>query len=728
MLRFNRRRGNSTFPKFSAQATAIVGGVLIALAAVTPGMAPVLTFDEAYNMALAKHLANTGQYATEIVGTPLRWFDPYITTGPTLEIPLALVIKFFGTGLVQARAVTLAFLVLLLVSSYIVANRQSSWLGGAIALALLGLLSYDLYDLGLRVLGEVPAVAFLLLSVATLSRSEGIWSFLGGALAALAVLSKPQLIIAAAAILAVQFAFCIAGQRGAGIRTLLLVVGVVVPPAIWNAYQIAVVGIARWLDMNAFTGNRIIQATATLKSLVNAASLTPSTIMLLTALSLLFGMAVIWLVRRYGRALRPVFARLALLMLVTAPLLALRWDYVAYRISYHWRDHQIETALALFGLLFGLGYSLFRLRIGISLMSVVGILFAEWYLGYSEVNPYRYSFFWRIIGLIEAGVALDLIIRSLAGRTKPFMGIFESSPVLTAITTSAGSSLCAVGVIGLLLAHNLPIIQSVPPRNYYGPPEVADWLKQNTSPDTILLGSGWWLPWEVAYVSNLPVADVETSVFDNLSDARRPRFLVIRPELFGQTHLAPDVVSVMQRADLVVFQSGGIVVYRWPTPPEFATGANAGTVVVDLLKDLSDRRLMLTPPPRDGLLDNQHGNFIYPFPRAMTRGVIMISASAMTTYPIAIKSGQSLLVGYTPPTQGDGLTVTVYVDDGGNRKILWSSFLQVEPPSPESYHLKTIPLSEFAGRQLPFTIEVTSVPSGDAISDWLFLGPLVITE
>lgn len=66
-----------------------------------------LNYDEAYNLQVSAHLAKEGTYSTNgsvFDGTP-KPFDPYISTGPTLLLPIALVFKIFGVDVWQFRIV-----------------------------------------------------------------------------------------------------------------------------------------------------------------------------------------------------------------------------------------------------------------------------------------------------------------------------------------------------------------------------------------------------------------------------------------------------------------------------------------------------------------------------------------------------------------------------------------------------------------------------------------------
>jgi 4-amino-4-deoxy-L-arabinose transferase-like glycosyltransferase len=82
-------------------------------------------------------------------------------------LPIALVFKLFGAGLLQGRLVIVAYLLIALTAFYALARRLHGSLAGLLALTLLlasRTFSYEgLVEYGRQVLGEVPGLAFLLL-------------------------------------------------------------------------------------------------------------------------------------------------------------------------------------------------------------------------------------------------------------------------------------------------------------------------------------------------------------------------------------------------------------------------------------------------------------------------------------------------------------------------------------------------------------------------------------
>jgi 4-amino-4-deoxy-L-arabinose transferase-like glycosyltransferase len=125
-------------------------------------------FDEGINLSAAATLARTGLYALPDATGP-RVLDPAIQTGPTVLVPIAVVYKLFGIGILQARLVIVAFGLLAFCAYWLLARRLiGPWLAG---LALLFLLAgtpdpyANFLGVSRQALGEIPALAYLLLGL-----------------------------------------------------------------------------------------------------------------------------------------------------------------------------------------------------------------------------------------------------------------------------------------------------------------------------------------------------------------------------------------------------------------------------------------------------------------------------------------------------------------------------------------------------------------------------------
>lgn len=163
-----------------------------------------LEFDSSYNQNLIKNVAASGIYATSVYlndGQKYAWFDPWITTGPSVLLPIALMTKLFNSQILAPRIfMNLCFILFIIVLSFLLKRyfkKANPFLLMATIIALI--LIYSKFSnnfllLGINTLGELPAYLLILISC---------WGFvkdmpiLIGLALALAVLSKLQIIFLA---------------------------------------------------------------------------------------------------------------------------------------------------------------------------------------------------------------------------------------------------------------------------------------------------------------------------------------------------------------------------------------------------------------------------------------------------------------------------------------------------------------------------------------------------
>jgi 4-amino-4-deoxy-L-arabinose transferase-like glycosyltransferase len=141
-------------------------GLALFLALFNLPFAPRTWFDEGSHLHVPKTLVQHGVYA-DISSEGYRYYGPTIGVGSTVMLPIALIFKLFGVGLLQGRLVIVGYLLVALAAFYALARRLHGSLAGLLALTLLlasRTLSYEgVVEYGRQVVGEVPGVAFLLL-------------------------------------------------------------------------------------------------------------------------------------------------------------------------------------------------------------------------------------------------------------------------------------------------------------------------------------------------------------------------------------------------------------------------------------------------------------------------------------------------------------------------------------------------------------------------------------
>lgn len=207
------------------------------------------TFDEAAFLQVPKNLIRYNQYATATL-EGFDTFNPAVSTGPAVLLPIALVFKLFGIGLLQARFVMLAFFIGTIAALYSLAKYLFD---GKVALLCLFLLICNtnndfVYTLGTTVHGEVPAIFFFTVGCLYWFRSfhtqEGSkrYLLLSGLFWAMAILSKHLFLFL---IIALVLIYCLSilfegKMRFRQIAFPLVVIGCFL--FLWILWQISVLG------------------------------------------------------------------------------------------------------------------------------------------------------------------------------------------------------------------------------------------------------------------------------------------------------------------------------------------------------------------------------------------------------------------------------------------------------------------------------------------------------
>ncbi|MDW7968584.1 MAG: hypothetical protein RMI39_10750, partial [Thermoanaerobaculum sp.] len=168
---------------------------------------------------------------------PEPWFfDPRITTGPSVLLPLSLVWFVFPGNLLLLRLITVGFLVLFLVALWRLSAGQERWLTFAAA----GSITLT-YRFGPAVtLGDLAAVAYLAWGTILLLRTRTFWA---GILFGLAVLAKLVAFVGVMGALGVFLAltyFTPVKQRRPNL--LVLGLGAALPLLLFEVYRFVLLG------------------------------------------------------------------------------------------------------------------------------------------------------------------------------------------------------------------------------------------------------------------------------------------------------------------------------------------------------------------------------------------------------------------------------------------------------------------------------------------------------
>lgn len=148
--------------------------------------------DEAFNLTVPRNLLAGLGYASDgaLSGSTITLFDPRISTGPTVLLPVAAVLAFGADAVIGARMIPLAFWIALIAGLIVLgrrtAGRWAALLAAAVPLAFNGLGNVSPIQGPTDLLGEIPAAALLVWALVVLPRR----AWLAGLLVGLAVQAK----------------------------------------------------------------------------------------------------------------------------------------------------------------------------------------------------------------------------------------------------------------------------------------------------------------------------------------------------------------------------------------------------------------------------------------------------------------------------------------------------------------------------------------------------------
>jgi 4-amino-4-deoxy-L-arabinose transferase-like glycosyltransferase len=175
--------------------------VLLLMFAATANLTtwPLTWYDEGSHAMVPKSLVLFGVYA-DYDSSGFRYYGPTTGVGPTVLVPIAAVFKLFGIGLLQARMVMAAYLVLAVIAFHLLARRIMGEIAAWVAAVMFVLTpGAGTLEYGRQVLGEIPGFFFLCLGlsvmVSQVRRACGRRLLLSGVLLGLAAVTKYQLLV-----------------------------------------------------------------------------------------------------------------------------------------------------------------------------------------------------------------------------------------------------------------------------------------------------------------------------------------------------------------------------------------------------------------------------------------------------------------------------------------------------------------------------------------------------
>jgi 4-amino-4-deoxy-L-arabinose transferase-like glycosyltransferase len=152
--------------------------------------------DEGASLILARTLAEDGVYAM-CNSDGYQTFGPVQSVGPTVIVPVALVYRWFGVGLLQGRVVVALYALAALFLFYLAGRKLfDGWTAILGLFFLLAAPAVRIFVYGREVLGEVPGLAFFLAGWLALARALETrrlgWAALAGLLFGATIITKSQ--------------------------------------------------------------------------------------------------------------------------------------------------------------------------------------------------------------------------------------------------------------------------------------------------------------------------------------------------------------------------------------------------------------------------------------------------------------------------------------------------------------------------------------------------------
>jgi hypothetical protein len=209
---------------------------------------PATWYDEGVNLQAARNLARSGSYALAYAEQDVRPFDPQLTTGPTVIVPVAMVFKVFGAGLMQGRLVMVAYVLLAALGLYRAARSLYGPTVAMVAVLVLCAVGRASPTSTRDVVGEAAALALLFWGAQTfiVARRGGatVHFATAGLLFGLAILTKAQFTLLLPILAA---AWLVTRGRSTGFLARHLFIALAGPVALglaWQVYQVTVLGLS----------------------------------------------------------------------------------------------------------------------------------------------------------------------------------------------------------------------------------------------------------------------------------------------------------------------------------------------------------------------------------------------------------------------------------------------------------------------------------------------------
>jgi hypothetical protein len=430
-----------------------------------------LHFDEAYNLNQAVTMAEFGLYGVRVNGQ-VELFDPKVTSGPGLLVPLVLALRAWGTDLETVRYIMVGGFMLAAGILWLISRR---YMRPALALLFvwITLATPRLLFFGVSIMGELVALAYLFGHIVVWDRAhvqrrpaaQALLYVCAGVLLGLAVLTKTISVLLFPALVLVSAREWLRDRSWKKAAMLALpALGAAGLPVGWNLYQY---GYAKAVGYDAF---------------------------------------VLWEFQTQAAA-----QTLRAAVILGRPL---------QHFDGHWREawQQFGAIVTVAFLALPAGLLLrriLRLEFSRSVLSTPGlqvllsavILWLGWFYFVSgpQANSRHLVFSIVFFHFLMCRVLECLPLRRNGREAQPppatpsryRLGVAKATTLVLASTLAVAMATNAV--VGFRFVQQYAVASR---NRHFVDLKVANWVIQNLPADARLAGWGWWVPWSLAYLSD----------------------------------------------------------------------------------------------------------------------------------------------------------------------------------------------------------------------------------
>ncbi len=198
---------------------------------------PSVWYDEGLYIQMADHISQGEPSGFQTAPGKIENVSK-VSVGYPLTYPIALLFRIFGYDIATARVFMAACIILLVIFSYLLARRSFAAGAALFSLALVSMFP-PLYGNGKSVLGEVPGILYLVISLYALNRGLKGSRFalvLAGVFAGLSAVTKPIFILIVPAFVIALFV----ARKSHGLRAkdiLVAIISAAAPVLVWIVTQ-----------------------------------------------------------------------------------------------------------------------------------------------------------------------------------------------------------------------------------------------------------------------------------------------------------------------------------------------------------------------------------------------------------------------------------------------------------------------------------------------------------